>query len=314
MCLLLVVPIAHGYPTLTKGEVTPGDGAWGSLAQWHVIETWTGGIKAPKKLTSLACEVNKPKPTAGETIVFSGYLRTSDENLGIAGKNLVLYKLLRENEVGVGSAVTDDNGYFILSLEAPSPGISFYKVQFLGDNYYEASESARLYLNTLNEAFVLGISAVILLLVVGSLIFLFSRGMVRAQYLRFVLLGSGVGIFLELMRAGFLSPLAAGGVAGYLFARETRGWTKHLRVGCMAWLLVLPLVGILYVFFFTESPEFFAYSITQSEFITMVLYLIILSLMFLTLVAGLAATIGGMLRGGLKPQKIEGTEQTFARP
>ena len=273
------------------------------------------GPTVTERLTFLTWEVVNPEPAIGESVTFSGCLRTGDDNLGVVGENLVLVELLFENDFSVGSSITDENGNFVFSLDAPSPGIHVYRIRFFGDNYYGTSESSRLYVSTLDEPLILGIVATVLLVVVGFLMFLLSRGMMKARYLKPVLLGSLLGIFLNFVGAGFLSFFAAGSVAGYLFAKETPGWTKHLRVGCMTGLLILPVLGIIFIYLIIEHPEhFLACSVTQADMLTFFLYQTTYSILLFCLLAGLAATIGGVLRRGLRPQAVERTEQPLAKP
>lgn len=260
------------------------------------------GPRVDKWSVSLSFEVDITEPTPGETVTFSGYLGTTEENL--PRENLILYNLLLDNDVEVSSTTTAENGYFTLQLDAPSPGISFYRARFLGDNYYEASESSRLYVNTLDKPLVFGVYAVILLALVGVLMFLLSRGIARAHYLKPVLLGFGIGFFLLSVGADFIGILAAGGIAGYLFARETPKWTKHLRIGCMTGFLFLLVVGLISVaYFLTWSPDVFllGYSVTQMEVFGILFVNIIFYIVNYSLLVGMGAVLGGTLRKLLKP-------------
>ena len=268
------------------------------------------GPRVIKQYVFLSCEVDNPEPATGESVTFSGYLRTIEENRGVAGEGLILYKLLLDDNVSENTTTTRENGYFTLSLDVLSPGIFVYKARFLGDNYYEASESPHLYVNTLDKPLVFGVYAVILLAVVGVMMFLFSRGIARSHYLEPVLLGFGLGFFLMFILAGvgivvgFLGFLAAGGIAGYLFARETPKWTKHLRIGCMTGFLFLLVVGLISVaYFLTWSPDVLRlkYSVTQMEVFGILLSDIIFSSVNFSLLVGIGAVLGGMLRKLLKP-------------
>jgi hypothetical protein len=260
------------------------------------------GLTVAKKSTSLACEVDNPEPASGENVTFSGRL-TSSDNQGAPDENLVLYKVLYGDDVRVDSVATDENGYFSLSIEAPSPGVFFYRVEFSGDDYYEESSPSSLHVNTLNESLVFGVPAVVLL-VATLLIFLLSRKMVRAHYLKPVLLGFIVGFFLSFfMLAAFLVLALAGGIAGYLSAKRIRGWTRHLRVGCMTGLLFVLMAGFSFIIT-VESPEtFFMYSVSQSYLLASLL----VQVLFYASLTGLAAVIGGMLRGEPKSQEAEET-------
>lgn len=285
------------------------------------VETPTGenavtgtdnGPLVDKWPVSLSCKVDKPEPATGETVVFSGYLSTTEENL--AGESIIIYKLLSDNEVSVSSSTTYENGYFTLLLDAPSSGIFCYRARFPGDNYYEVSESSRLYVNTLNKPLVFGVYVVILFALVGAMMFMFSRGIARAHYLKPVLLGFVLGFLLLIIGAGFIGVLAAGAIAGYLFAKEARRWTKHLRIGCMAGFLFLLVGGLIFAYFLTWSPADVGlnYSVTQMEIFGFFFSDIIFSLVNYALLVGMGAVLGGMLRKLLKPaeQRPTGSGET----
>jgi len=265
------------------------------------------GPTVGKKPTSLVCEVDNPEPASGENVTFSGRL-TSDDNRGVPDENLVLYKVLYGDDVRVDSVVTDENGYFSLSIAAPSPGVFFYRIEFSGDDYYEESGPSRLYVNTLNESLIFGVSAVVLL-AATLLIFLLSRRMVRAHYLKPVLLGFIVGFFLSFfMLAAFIVLALAGGIAGYLSAKKIRGWTRHLRVGCMTGLLFVLMSGFSFIITIESSETFFMYSMSQSYLLASLL----VQVLFYASLTGLAAVIGGMLRG--EPRSQEAEETSPAKP
>jgi hypothetical protein len=252
---------------------------------------------------SLSCEVDNPEPAVGGTITFSGYLITADDNLGLAGENIILYKIFSENETSIGSVTTDENGHFMLSLEASGPDISCYMALFPGDNYYDISGSFILYSNTLNKLLIFGGYVAILTAIVGVAMFLLSRGITRAHYLTPVMTGFALGFFLLLIGAAELGILAGGFITGYLFAKTAPQWTKHLRIGCIAGLLLLLAVGIISAYsIVTWSPEAGAiYSITQMEIFTSLFTSTIFFLAYYSIVVGIGAMIGGMLRKILKP-------------
>jgi len=274
----------------------------GENARTPATGTYEGpGVKHPM---SLSCEVDNPEPAAGETITFSGYLRTVDDNSGQAGENIILYKLLDNENIGVGSATTYENGYFTFSLAAPGPEISCYIALFPGDNYYDTSASSILYLNTLNKSLFFGGYVAILIAIVGVAMFLLRRGIARTNYLMPVLIGFVLGFFLLLIGAAELSFLAAGGITGYLFAKKAPGWTKHLRIGCITGLLFLLTLGLISVYSIVAlSPEALGviYSITQMEIFTSLFTPTIFSLVYYSLLVGMGAVVGGMLRKILKP-------------
>lgn len=256
-----------------------------------------GSYKGPsigKRSTSLTCELDNPNPDPGENVTFKGYLKTVEDDQGVPGENIVLYKLLTGNDVTkIRSVNTNENGRFSLSIEAPSPGISVYRIKFLGDNYHRASKSSRFHVNTLDESLVWGVSVAVILIIPIVLIFLFSRGLVREHYFKPVIMGFAVGLFLNIIPAGFLGLLLAGGVAGYFFAKRTGGWTKHLRVGLMTGFLLLLVLGSISVFPSLGFPELFSYSVSQSIIFSQ----IVLSLVSCVLWTGLGAVVGGMLGG-----------------
>ena len=257
-----------------------------------------------KQSTSLSCVVNNPEPVVGETITFSGYLRTADDNLGKAGENITLYMLFSDNDDNVGSATTDENGYFTFSLEASSQGIFCYMARFPGDNYYENSESPELYSRTLDKSLIFGSYAGILIAIVGVAMFLLRRGIARTNYLMPVLIGFALGFFLIFIGVGVLLGILAGGaITGYLFAKKAPEWTRHLRIGCITGLLFLLTLGLISVYaIVTLPPEFLVESsITQTEIFTILFYSAIFYLVYYSLFAGAGAALSGMLRKVLKP-------------
>jgi len=272
----------------------------GENAQTPAIGMW---VNHPM---SLSCEVDNPEPAAGETITFSGYLRTADDNLGKAGENIILYKLFLDNYISVGSAPTRENGYFTLSLEAPGPEISCYIALFPGDNDLAENISGGLYSSTLNKSLVLGGYVAILIAIIGIAMFLLRRGIARTNYLMPVLIGFALGFFLILIGASTLGILAAGAITGYLFAKKAPEWTKHFRIGCITGLLFLLTLGLISVYsIVTLSPEDLGviYSITQTEIFTSLFTSTIFSLVYYSLLVGMGAVVGGMLHKILKPRE-----------
>jgi hypothetical protein len=262
------------------------------------------GPEVKKQPMSLSCEVDKPEPAAGEIITFSGYLRPAGEKLGRAGDNIILYKLVVDDNISMGSATTDENGYFTISVEAPGSEISCYRARFSGDDYYETSESPNLYSSTIDRPLVFGGYAALLMILTGAAMFLLLRGIRRAHYLMPVLLGFALGVFLLLMGAAELSILAAGAIAGYLFAKNDPKWTRHLRVGCTMGFLFATTSGLITAYLIVASPPALlgvTRSITQTEIFTLLLNSTIFFLLYCLLLVGMGAMIGGMLRKILKP-------------
>jgi hypothetical protein len=258
-----------------------------------------------KHPTSLSCGVNNPEPAVGETITFSGYLTTADDNLGKENENITLYKIFLDNYTSVGSDNTEENGYFTFSLEAPGPEISCYIALFPGDNYYDTSTSYVLYSNTLNKSLVFGVYVAVIIALIGIGMFLLSRGIARADYLMPVLIGFVLGFFLLLIGAAELSVLAAGLITGYLFARTAPKWTKSFRIGCITGLIFLLTVGLIstYYYIIALPPEALGviYSVTQMEIFASLFTSTIFSLLYYSVLVGMGAVVGGMLRKILKP-------------
>ena len=292
-------PSTPSDPTLEGALESLEKESWGSFFTYGVFYT----DNTENQSVSLSCEVDNPDPADGETITFSGYLRTTEENLGIAGEGIILYKLLSDNEASAGSSTTQENGYFTLMLDAPSSGISCYRARFPGDNYYAENESSRVYVNTLSKPLVFGVYTVILFALVGAMMFLFSRGIPRVHYLKPVLLGFVLGFLLLIIGAGFIGVLGGGGIAGYLFAKEARRWIQHLRIGFMTGFLFLLAGGLIFAYFFTWSPADVGlnYSVTQMDVFEIFFSDIIFSLVNYVLLVGTGAVLGGMLRKLLKP-------------
>jgi hypothetical protein len=334
-------PPAPGYPKLyldntemvmvennpaendvTKGKVyienwTPGEEDIGPHDFYFYVETTSGeNARSPAAdayevlwithPTSLSCEVNNPEPAVGETITFSGYLKNADDNLGKENENITLYKIFLDNDTSVGSDNTNENGYFTFSLEAPGPEISCYIALFPGDNYYDISASSILYSSTINKSLVFGgyVAVLMALIVIGM--FLLPRGTARADYLMPVLIGFVLGFFLLLIGAAELSVLAAGLITGYLFAKTAPKWTKSFRIGCITGLIFLLAVGLISAYYITAlSPEAIGvvYSITQMEIFASLLTSTIFSLLYYSILVGMGAVVGGMLRKILKPRE-----------
>ena len=258
-----------------------------------------------KQPMSLSCGVDNPEPAVGETITFSGDLRTADENLGQAGENITLYEIFLDYYISVGSATTDENGHFTLSREVPSQGIFSYIAWFPGSNYYENAESPGLYSITLDKSLVFVSYSAVLVAIIGIAMFLLVRGIPRAHYLMPVLIGFVLGFFLLLFGAAVLSFLAAGLITGYLSAKKVPQWTRHLRIGCITGLLFVLTLGIVLVYSIVAlSPGDLSgiYSITQAEIFSS-LFTSTIYLVYYSMMVAMGAAVGGMLHKILKPRE-----------
>ena len=245
--------------------------------------------------TSIEWEVDNPSPASGENVIFSGRLRS--DNVGVAGENVFLYEVLASGDLGIDSVKTDENGYFSFSIAPTDSGIFVYETAFLGDNYYEGVVSPPLHVSTLGERLFLNLGIVFLLIIAGIFTFL-SRGLKGENYLKPVLMGFLLGFVLLYLLPPIFAIMLAGGISGFLFSKRTKEWTKHLRVGCMSGLLLFVIIPIS---LFTLSPGDLAYSAGWIDF----LYSLTMSLILYVAMAGLAATIGGILRGGAPPRSSQ---------
>jgi hypothetical protein len=252
----------------------------------------------------LSCQVDALEPGVGGTVTFSGYM-TTEENLGVEGENLGVYKLLFDEDVFVGQITTGENGRFVLSLGNLDQGVLCYRVRFPGDNYFEMSESPRVYVNTLDKPLVLWTWVTVLLVLVGGMMYLCSRGIPRAHYLTPVLWGFCLGFFLTFMGAASIGIMAGGAIAGYIFAKTTPKRTTHLRIGCMTGFIFLLVVGVAFTYFFVEFPELFGlkYSLTQIEVFRLLASVAFYNLVYFSLLAGLGAVLGGVLRKLFAPSQ-----------
>jgi hypothetical protein len=202
--------------------------------------------------------------------------------------------------------MTDENGDFSFTLGDFNRGVLCYVARFSGGEYYdpENSQSLRMYVNTLDKPFVFGVWAIILFVLVGLLMFFFSRGVARAHYLKPVLVGFVLGFFLVVLQAADIGILAGGAITGYLFAKSTQKWATHMRIGCMTGFLFVLLVGLVVGYLFTEAPELFgpAYSIPQMDVFKILLVSVFYNyLVYFSLLTALGAAFGGFLRRFLVP-------------
>lgn len=241
-------------------------------------------------------------PNPGEIIIFSGYLRT--DNVGVSGKRVDL----SEDDNTVKSNNTDENGYFSISIEAPGSGSYGYIASFAGDNHYERSQSYMepvITFGALTVSAIFGVFSVGLVLVLA---FLLSRGINRDQYLKLVLIGTLIAVFLSfLLGAGFIGLVVAGAVTGYLYAREVKGWSRHLRAGGLVALFLLLISCFEIALFIKETAANYVvsigYSISNTELLAGLGFNVLFSALILILWVGLGAILGGYLRKSLKPKE-----------
>jgi len=255
-------------------------------------ESGNYSLAVARSPTSIEWEVDNPSPASGENVIFSGRLRS--DNVGVAGENIFLYEMLASENLEIDSVKTDENGYFSFSISPTDSGIFVYKTAFFGDNYYEGVVSPPLHVSTLGERLFLNLGIVFLLIIAG-IFTLLSRGLKGENYLKPALMGFLVGFVLLYLLPPVFAIMLAGGISGFLLSKRTKEWTKHLRVGCMSGLLLFVIIP---VSLFALSPSDFAYSAGWTDF----LYSLAMSLILYVAMAGFAATIGGVLRGGAPPR------------
>lgn len=274
-------------------------------------------------------------PNPGENVIFSGYLiddynfyfyveNPSGENarypetgenegprVAVNGKLIRLYeRSLEDNEVG--SDDTDENGYFSISIEAPGSGSFAYIIIFEGDDNHKSLQSDIKSLVTFDAFTISAISTVLSVVLILVLAFLLSRGVSKAQYLKPVLIGFLVAtVFTFLFMAGFIGWIMAGAVAGYIYARNVSGWSKHLRVGGLVSLLLLLVLCFARAYFIKETAAFYVSdivgrSISNTELLEILVVLeTLVSAVFYIVFIGVGAVLGGLLRKLMKPAEHE---------
>jgi len=304
---------------------------------------WTPAGENDKKLPLFEnFMVSNRYPDPGQEVIFSGFLiddnnfyfyvenprgenardpttgTYSGPKVALGERTVVLKLLLEENNPVMGSDNTDENGYFSITIEAPSSGSFGYIAKFEGDGYHESSPSYLECLITFDAFTISAISTVLSVILILVLMFLLSRGISKDQYRKPVLIGLLVAIvFLFLFAAGFIGLIMAGAVAGYLYAREVSGWSRHLRVGGLVALFLLLVLCFARVYYIKEIAESYVLtlvgrSIGNSELLKLLVIDILLYALFYIVYVGLGATLGGLLRKALKPAEQKPT--TVAGP
>lgn len=275
-------------------------------------------------------EVNNRYPDPGDEAVFSGYLiddysfyfyvenpqgenardpatgKHSGPRVALNGKTVHLFEpLLEDNIIGLGT--TAENGYFSIRIEAPDSGSFAYVVSFEGDENHKSSQSVLECLITFNAFTISAISIAFSVILILVLLFLLSRGVSRAQYLKPVLIGFLIAIvFTFVFIAGFIGLIMAGAVAGYLYAREVSGWSKHLRVGGLVALFLLLALSSVRAYLIKETAEFYVLEVVgrsmgNSELLELLIFETLFSALFYIVFLGAGAILGGSLRKLLKP-------------
>lgn len=263
----------------------------------------------------------------GRRVTFSGYLfcdysfyfshvKNGSENardpitgtysarVALSGRRI---DLIEENSV-VKSDNTDENGYFSISIDAPSSGSYAYAVSFAGDDHFNSSRSYVEPVITFNTLSVSAFFCIFSVVVVLFLAFLLSRGIRRSQYLRPVLIGFALAMFLAfLLGAGFIGLIVAGAVTGYLYAREVKGWSRHLRAGGLVALFLVLVscfeIAALIKRMAADYVVSLGRSISNTELLAGLFFNVLFSAFIIILWVGLGASLGGYLRKSLKPKE-----------
>ncbi|MDI6819755.1 MAG: hypothetical protein QMC89_02470 [Candidatus Hodarchaeaceae archaeon] len=257
--------------------------------------------KKPTTIDNFEVDVRDPNP--GKVVTFSGYLKC--DNAGVDGK-IEIRILFKEDVFTVGSDNAVENGYFSISIEAPDSGSFGYIAKFDGNSYYENSQSDMEYLTTFDAFTIATIYCILSVIMILVLMFLLSRRISRAQYLKPALIGFlAAVVFIRLFVASLIGLMVAGAIAGYLYARNVSGWSKHLRVG--------GLVALFFMLFLCFESAYFirgvaaslvlgiGYSISNGEFLELLIINTIFVALFFIIFVGVGAIFGGLLRKLLKP-------------
>lgn len=346
---------ANGFPKVyidgenvgrTMVENNPADNnvADGKL---YVFE-WTPSTENEFKLPIFEnFKVNKNDPNPGQEAVFSGYLLENHDfyfyvqnSLGenargpasgvyggpdtsSSGSTVRLFLLPEENFEEVGSDATDENGYFSISIQAPSSGSYGYFAKFQGSEDNQISQSDIEALITFNALGIAAISWAISVLLILLFIFFLSRGMAISQYRRSLLIGFLAAIaFWLLFGAGLIGFILAGALAGYLYAKYVRGMFKHLRFGALVAMLFSLVYFTISAFLIKTIAanyvtDIFGHSISNLTLLELLISETFFFAFFYGLFVGLGAVLGGILRKALKPAEqrpvpVAGSDTTAA--
>jgi hypothetical protein len=346
---------ADGYPklyidgeaggrTMVENDPLDNNVADGKLYKYE----WTPTIENEINLPIFEnFKVNNRDPNPGQEAVFSGYLLENHDfyfyaqnsigenardpasnvykgpEVSVSGSTVRLFLLPGENSVEVGSDNTDENGYFSISIEAPSSGSYGYFAEFQGGENNQTSQSDIEALITFNALSIAAISWAISVVLILVFIFFLARGMTISQYRRTLLIGFLLAIaFWFLFGAGLIGFIMAGAIAGYLYARNVSGFFKHLRFGALvAMLFALVYFTISSFLIKTIAADYvigtFGYSISNGQLLELLISETFFFAFFYGLFVGLGAVLGGILRKALKPAEqrpvtVAGSDTTAA--
>ncbi|MEM2878748.1 MAG: hypothetical protein QXG10_04320 [Candidatus Hadarchaeales archaeon] len=253
------------------------------------------------------CSVSKSEAMPGEKVTISGTVVTADENLPISGSDLEVYQMVYENEILAGSTRTGPDGEFSMEVQPQEQGIYCYRVRITDNLHYEEPVSKRLYVSTIDKVtLLLGYSGALAVIAV-ILCVLITSGLGRKNAIAISVLGAIIGFLLMYLGAGELGVLAAGAISGYIWSKNSREWSKHVRMGIATGIIIVFIVGTLLAYLLTLPPDLigFVFSVTQGEMTSYLIQWAISSIFMFLALAALGAIIGGLIRKLLNPQVKE---------
>jgi hypothetical protein len=346
---------SNGYPTLYIDGETVGramvenDPMDNNVADGKLYKyEWTPSIENEIGLPIFEnFKVNNRDLNPRQEAVFSGYLidnhnfyfyaqnslgenaRDPESNVqegpetSVSGATVKLFLLTGENSVeGVGSDNTNENGYFSISIEAPSSGSYGYYAEFQGGENNQTSQSDIVALITFNVLSIAAISWAISVVLIVVLIFFLSRGISRSQYLKPLIIGFLFVIVLPLLAGPLFGLIVAGAIAGYMYAGRVSGFIRHLRLGALIAMLLMLLNFSITAFLIRDVAanyvtSDFGYSISNGQLLELLIFGTFFSAIFYGLFVGLGAVLGGILRKALKPAEqrpvtVAGSDTTAA--
>ena len=110
-----------------------------------------------------------------------------------------------------------------------------------------------------------------------------------------------------LLGAGFIGLIVAGAVTGYLYAREVKGWSRHLRAGGLVALFLVLVscfeIAALIKRMAADYVVSLGRSISNTELLAGLFFNVLFSAFIIILWVGLGASLGGYLRKSLKPKE-----------
>lgn len=207
----------------------------------------------------------------GDNIVFSGVLRSVLDNEPLSEKEVIIYKVLREENLEFGTVETGENGTFTFTIKDPGDrGIFRFDARFGGGDGFKESRSDPIFLHELDPVYLILVPMILFFGIFGVLWYFLARKFETSVYLTPMIFGGLVGILLVSF-LGIIGLLIGGLIIGYIISSDIRGWTNQLRIGITGGALAFAIYNLLTlvnIFRFPASIEqFVSYSLTQGAFI-----------------------------------------------